>query len=68
LGPSIKLATASSIPPQNYDSDHSSSTDSSIEEIEAPDKSSIAYGPAIPSNLSSRPKTDNDNTSKLYRF
>lgn len=31
------------------------------------DKSSLAYGPAIPSKLSSRPKTDNNNSSIILK-
>ena len=70
MGPSIKIPSALSISQQSHDSDHSDSSDSSIEEIEASglDKSSLAYGPAIPSNLSSRPKTDNNNSSNYIHI
>ncbi|CAF3370662.1 unnamed protein product [Rotaria sp. Silwood1] len=57
--PSITTRLASSI---KYQSDHSDSSDSSIEEIEVSDKSSLVYGPAIPSNIPSRSKIDNDNS------
>jgi hypothetical protein len=70
LGSSIKIPSALSIPQQSRDSDHSDSSDSSIEEIEVSglDKSSLAYGPAIPRNLSSRPKTDNINSSNYIHI
>ncbi len=70
LGASIKIPSALSISQQSRDSDHSDSSDSSIEEIEVSglDKSSLAYGPAIPRNLSSRPKTDNTNSSNCIHI
>ncbi len=70
LGPSITIPSASSILQQSRDSDHSDSSDSSVEEIEVSgsDKSSLVYGPSIPNNLSSRPKTDTNNSSNVFIF
>jgi hypothetical protein len=61
LGSSLKIPSVLLKAQQSRDSDHSDSSDSSIEEIEVlgSNKSALAYGPAIPANLSSRPKTDN---------
>ena len=50
--------------PITLDSDHSDSSDSSIEVLSVRDKSSVAYGPAIPASLPTERKVDHDSSSK----
>lgn len=83
LAPLTLKPTALPIVKQNQVEVSSDSSDSSIEEIEAPskipsslnrlsfdeilDKSSSIYGPAIPEKLSSRPKSDANYSSNILR-
>ena len=68
IAPPINIPSAPLISQRSHISDNSDSSDSSIEEIEAPDKSTFMYGPAIPNKLSSRPKTDRDTSSNVFRW
>ncbi|CAF5112345.1 unnamed protein product, partial [Rotaria magnacalcarata] len=62
INPSIPKQSASSKTIHMLDSGTSDSSDSSIEEIEVTGESSAIYGPAIPSALPSRSKTERDSS------